>query len=103
MLLFESGLVVCFAAALVPLVRWATKACGKLLEVAFMWLVAGVVALTVVGLATRTESYRAVRGINAHEVALNATRTAAEGLFTGVGIFSRSANLRLTRRHLLDV
>lgn len=94
MLLFETALVVCVAAALVPVVRWATKACGRLLELAFMWLVAGVAALTVVGLVTRTDSYRAARGIDAHEVALNATRAAAEGLFTGVGIFSRGVTPR---------
>lgn len=89
MLLVEAGLVFVLALSLVPVVRWVTKSCGKILETAFMWVLAAVLSLTAVGMLSNTSTYKALRGVDVHEAARNVTSAAAEGFFAGAGAFAR--------------
>lgn len=87
MLLPEAVAVIALSAALVPCVRYAVSACGRLLQMALLYVAALTIAIACVGMVARTEAYQAARASAVAEYRANATRKFLEGVRAGVGIF----------------
>lgn len=88
MLIVELLLVLASSLAIVPIVRYAIRKCGQLIQVAILWGASLLISFILIGMVVKTERYQEIRYVRARAYTNNVTQSVVQGFYTGLGFLN---------------